>query len=76
MWNIFAFIFHANIRPRLLVLRLVEAVSETTLPTVVTVKVTCHEDTGAALVSWTLAPQPVDFTILVHLDRERESTTY
>lgn len=31
------------------------------------VKVACHEDASAALISGTLAPQPVDFSVLVDL---------
>lgn len=40
----------------LLVLRFVEAVGQAALPAIVAVKMTCHEDTGAALVSRTLTP--------------------
>lgn len=54
----------------LLVLGLVEAVGQAALPAVVTVEVARHEHAGAALVSRTLAPQPVDFTVLVHLEEE------
>lgn len=35
------------------------------------VEVARHEDTGAALVSGTLTPQTVDFTVLVHLETEQ-----
>lgn len=31
------------------------------------VKVACHEDASAALISGTFAPQPVDFSVLVDL---------
>lgn len=33
-----------------------------------TVEVARHEHAGAALVGGTLAPQPVDFAVLVHLE--------
>lgn len=59
--------------PRLLVLRLVEAVGEAALPAVMAVEVARHEDAGAALVGGTLAPQPVDFSILVDLETEDNS---
>lgn len=55
----------------LLVLRLVEAVGQAALATVVAVKVACHEHAGAALVSGTLAPQPVDFAVLIDLREEK-----
>lgn len=55
----------------LLVLGFVEAVGEAALPAVVTVKVARHEHAGAALVSGALAPQPVDFTVLIHLKEEK-----
>lgn len=55
----------------LLVLRLVEAVGQAALAAVVAVKVACHEDAGAALFSGTLAPQPVDFAVLIDLREEK-----
>lgn len=53
---------------RLLVLRLVEAVGQAALPAVMAVEVARHEDAGTTLISGTLAPQPVDFTVLVDLE--------
>ncbi|KAF3841785.1 hypothetical protein F7725_023736, partial [Dissostichus mawsoni] len=41
------------------------------LSAVVAVEVAGHEDAGTALVCGTLAPQTVDFTVLVHLEEER-----
>merc|ERR1711970_526151 len=52
---------------RLLVFRLVEAVSQTTLSTVVPVKVAGHEHTSSALVSGALTTQTVDLAILIDL---------
>lgn len=72
MSNVFVFI-DAPVQSCLLVLGLVEAVGEAALPAVVTVKVTRHEDAGAAFVSGTFASQPVDFTILIDLETEDES---
>lgn len=60
----------------LLVLRLVEAVGEAALPAVMAVKVARHEDAGAALVSRTLASQPMDFSVLVHLERKMFTSDY
>lgn len=61
---------HLLTAPRvgLLVLRLVEAVGQAALPAVMAVKVARHEDAGTTLISGTLAPQPVDFTVLVDLE--------
>lgn len=63
----FVFINAPQRPPHLLVLRLVEAVGEAALAAVMAVKVACHEDAGAALIGGTLAPQPVDFSVLVDL---------
>lgn len=54
-----------------LVLRLVEAVGETALAAVVPVEVAGHEDAGATLVSWALATETVDLTVLVDLTGTR-----
>ena len=54
----------------LLVLRLVEAVGEAALSTVVSVEVARHEHTGAALVRRALPSQTVDLPVLVHLRTE------
>ena len=54
----------------LLVLRLVEAVGQAALPTVVSVEVAGHKNTGAALVCWALPAQTVDLPVLVHLNRK------
>lgn len=51
------------------VFRFVEAVCQAALAAVVTVKVAGHEHAGAALVSWTLASQTVDFTVFIHLQK-------
>lgn len=52
-----------------LVFGFVEAVRQAALPAVVAVEVTGHEHAGAALVSRTLAPQTVDFTVFIHLQK-------
>lgn len=69
----FVSLFFSPFSPCLLVLTFVEAVGEAALSAVVAVEVARHEDAGAALVSRTLAPQPVDFTVLIHLHR-RDNT--
>lgn len=68
MWNQTVYSSRA-----LLVLRLVEAVGQAAFAAVMAVKVTRHEDAGAALVSRTLAPQTVDLTVLIHLQIETVS---
>lgn len=50
-----------------LVLGLVEAVGETALAAVVPVEVAGHENASAALVSWALATQTVDLSVLIDL---------
>ncbi|MGH0161180.1 UNVERIFIED_CONTAM: hypothetical protein FKN15_054624 [Acipenser sinensis] len=51
----------------LLVFRLVEAVSQTALSTVVSVKVAGHEDPSTAFISRALTTQAVDFAIFINL---------
>merc|ERR1719209_901862 len=51
----------------LLVLRLVEHVGETALAAVLTVEVSSHEDSSAALLSRALTAQTVDLAIVVNL---------
>ena len=58
----------------LLVFRLVKAVGQAALPTVVSVEVTGHEDASAALVSWALPAQTVDLPVLVHLNSQGNVT--
>ena len=51
----------------LFVLRFVEDIGQTTLPAVLTVAVSGHEDAGSTLLGWTLASQTVDLPIIIHL---------
>lgn len=60
MFPLYSFIF-----------RFVEAVRQAALAAVVTVKVAGHEHAGAALVGWTFAPQTVDFTVFIHLQKHK-----
>lgn len=57
----------------LFVFGFVEAVRQAALSAVVAVEVAGHEHAGAALVSWTLAPQTVDFTVFIHLQKQKVS---
>ena len=52
----------------LFVLWLVEDIGQSTLATVLTVKVGSHEDTSSALLGGTLAPPTVDLAIVINLD--------
>lgn len=58
----------------LLVLGLVEAVSETALATVVPVEVAGHEHAGTTLISRALTTQTVDFAVLVNLWERKKET--
>lgn len=60
----------------LLVLRLVEAVSEAALATVVPIEVAGHEHTSATLFSWTLTTQTVDLAVFINLKRHHGSHKY
>lgn len=57
----------------LFVFRFVEAVRQAALSAVVAVEVTGHEHASATLVSWTFAPQTVDFAIFIHLPKQKAS---
>ena len=57
----------------LFVFGFVEAVRQAALSAVVAVEVAGHEHAGAALVSWTLTPQTMDFTIFIHLQNQMVS---
>lgn len=61
---------------RLLVLRLVEAVGEAALSTVVPIKVAGHEHASATLISWALTTQTVDLAIFVNLGKHNGSHKY
>ena len=60
----------------LLVLWLVEAVSEAALATIVPIEVAGHEHTSTTLFSWTLTTQTVDLAIFINLKIHHGSHKY
>lgn len=61
---------------RLFVLRLVEAVGEAALSTVVPIKVAGHEHASATLISGALTTQTVDLAVFVNLRKHHGSNKY
>lgn len=55
------------IHTQLLVFWFVEAVSQTTLATVMSVKMASHENSSTTLIRWTLSTKATNFAIFIHL---------
>lgn len=60
----------------LLVLWLIEAVRQTALATIVSVKVASHEDSCSTLLRGALSAQTTDLAVLIHLSRARGNISY